>query len=115
MLAPTLPAVRTGTPLRLCICGGPKTGKSSLGVALGNRLGLRVRHSDSVMGLGWSEASAEVASWFDEPGDVVIEGVAVVRAIRKWLAAHPTGRPCDELVVLDHAWAELTRNSEWMD
>lgn len=43
----------------------------------------------------WSEASAEVASWFDAPGPWVIEGVAVPRALRKWLAAHPEGKPCD--------------------
>jgi hypothetical protein len=33
--------------------------------------------------------SQTVSDWFDVPGRWVVEGVATVRAIRKWLAAHP--------------------------
>ena len=55
----------------------------------------------------WSEASAEVARWINRPGPWVIEGVAVPRALRKWLTAFD-GPPCDELIVLTHAHVERT-------
>jgi hypothetical protein len=83
---------------RILIAGGPRTGKTTLSTSLGIA---RVRHTDDVMDLGWSEASAEVATWFDEPGPWVIEGVAVPRALRKWLAANE-GKPCDVVCWLEH-------------
>jgi KaiC/GvpD/RAD55 family RecA-like ATPase len=88
---------------RIVICGGPRTGKTTLSTSLGIA---RVRHTDDVMDLGWSEASAEVATWFDEPGPWVIEGVAVGRALRKWLAANE-GKPCDVVYYLDEALESL--------
>jgi hypothetical protein len=48
----------------------------------------------------WSALSEAVSFWFDAPGPWVIEGTPVVRALRKWLARNPTGKPCDELVML---------------
>jgi hypothetical protein len=92
---------------RICIAGGPRTGKTTLagalalgGVPMDNRflahsVPLDVRHTDDLIDLGWSEASEAAALWFDEPGPWIVEGVAVPRALRKWLAAHPEGKPCD--------------------
>lgn len=78
--------------MRIAITGGPRTGKTALA-------GPNARSTDEAMGLGWSEASEHCASWFDDGGPSVVEGVAVPRALRKWLATN-TGRPCDEVVVL---------------
>jgi hypothetical protein len=38
----------------------------------------------------------------------VHEGVAVPRALRKWLAANPTGKPADKVIFLGKPWQELS-------
>jgi len=82
----------------IVIVGGPSTGKSTLAHRL--KPSERVRCTDELVGvLEWSEASAEVARWLDEPGPWVIEGVATARALRKWLLANP-GKPLPCTVVL---------------
>lgn len=79
---------------RIIIVGGPKTGKTTLAKKLGGG-----RSTDEVMHLGWSEASDEVATWFDAPGPWVIEGVAIPRALRKWRQMHPNKpAPVDRLI-----------------
>ena len=63
----------------------------------------------------WSAASEHVATeWMAKPGPWIIEGVAAVRALRKWLAAHPSGKPCDEVVVLDRPRVELSKGQAAM-
>jgi hypothetical protein len=84
--------------MRIAITGGPRTGKTTLAKTAAGTI--TVRSTDDVKGLGWSEASASAATWFDAQGSICIEGVAVPRALRKWLAAHPTGKPVDEIYVL---------------
>ena len=82
--------------MRLLLAGWPRAGKSTLAAELSQAHGWPVRHTDDLIHLGWSEASAAAALWLDAPGPWIIEGVAVPRAVRKWLAAHPTGCPADE-------------------
>jgi len=89
---------------RIVIVGGPRTGKTTLAATLG----LPARHTDDVMRLGWSAASAEVATWFGAPGPWVVEGVATARALRKWLAAHAAGRPCDRVILLWRPAVDVT-------
>lgn len=87
-----------GAP-RIIVAGGPKTGKTTLALRLGKKLARPVRHSDALIkSHEWSEDSKEVASWFDEPGSWIVEGVASARAIRKWLASHE-GKPLDAAVL----------------
>lgn len=94
--------------MRICITGGPRTGKTTLAADLsaiprivGGAAHL-VRHTDDLIHLGWSEASAAVLPWLDEPGPWIIEGVAVSRALRKWREAHPgEAPPVDRMVYLD--------------
>jgi hypothetical protein len=84
--------------MRILIAGGPRTGKTTFAAQLSDASGAPVRHTDDLVGkLDWSAASAEVATWFDEPGPWIVEGVAVGRALRKWLAAHPEGTPADTI------------------
>jgi DNA polymerase III delta prime subunit len=83
---------------RVLLAGGPGVGKSTRSAVLATELGCEARHTDSLRTtFDWSGVSAEVATWFDAPGPWVIEGVAVPRALRKWLAAHPEGIPADVL------------------
>lgn len=77
--------------MRIAIAGGPRCGKTTLAASFGE-----ARHTDDLIGSkDWSAASAEVATWFDADDPWIIEGVAVPRALRKWLIAHPDGKPCD--------------------
>ena len=97
-------------PVRVAIGGVPRAGKTTLS----NMISSKPRRTDEIAFMGWSEASAHAAEWFNEPGPWVVEGVAVVRALRKWLAANPAGKPCDYLVWLGSPWLELSKGQATM-
>lgn len=82
--------------MKIAVAGGPGCGKTTFARQFSTP---HVWSTDElVLPFGrdtWSEQSAEVAEWFNLPGPWVIEGVTVVRALRKWVKAHPSGRPCD--------------------
>jgi hypothetical protein len=94
--------------MRVLITGGPKTGKTTLAMLQGEVSGLQPMHTDDLIALGWSEASAAVIPWISRPGPWIIEGVAVPRALRKWFAANPTGKPADKVIFLGKPWQELS-------
>lgn len=97
---------------RICITGGPRTGKTTLAKQLTrDRLdvadragcpGPTLRHTDDLIGThDWSSASHQVTEWLDEEGPWIIEGVAVSRALRKWRDQHPDqAPPVDRLIYL---------------
>lgn len=84
---------------KVLIAGGPSVGKTTLAKKLqaSGLLGdINTYHTDDLIGLTtWSGVSEQVSTWFDRPGPWIIEGVAVPRALRKWLLANPTGKPAD--------------------
>lgn len=86
---------------RVCITGGPRTGKTTLAQSLAAPTG-RVVHCDCFIGMGWSEASEHVAGLMLAPGPFLVEGVQIPRALRKALAARPDAKPCDRLIVLSN-------------
>ncbi len=90
---------------RIVITGGPRTGKTTL--ALSDAYSCPVRHTDDVAHLPWSDQSDAVSYWFDSPGPWVIEGVAAVRALRKWLERNHRGKPCDVVVFLTRSRKRL--------
>lgn len=96
--------------MRILITGGPRTGKTTMAGKLGAELDIPVRHTDDLVGqLSWSEASEEIAKvWLADPRPVIIEGVALPRALRKWLAAHPEGKPADKIIYLSVPHVRLT-------
>lgn len=82
--------------MRIVIAGGPRTGKTTLAIRLGVQHFIIPRHTDDLIAThAWSEASDEAARWLEHDGPFIIEGVAAVRALRKFLKAHPSRRPCD--------------------
>ncbi len=99
-------------PGRIIIAGGPRCGKS----VLSRKLGVTpVRGTDELIGLGWSEASEAASRWFNEPGPWIAEGVAMPRALRKWLAAHPgSTKPADLVVWLGVAVVARVAGQEAM-
>lgn len=106
--------------MRICITGGPKTGKTTLANKIadeyGDHTGTTVGHTDDLIATHeWSSASEEVSHWLDAPGPWIIEGVAVSRALRKWRDAHPGQRPTiDRLIILSHPWESLSKGQDTM-
>lgn len=93
--------------MRIAILGSPRAGKTTLALELARTTGLRVLHTDDLMALGWSAVSDEVARALVLAPDLILEGVAVVRGLRKALAALP-GPPVERCIVLERPWVALT-------
>lgn len=99
--------------MRVVICGWPGSGKSELAKELGSKMGVTPMATDSISRtMDWSSASETISHWFDKEGPWIIEGVAVPRALRKWLARNTKGTtlpdvPFDRLFVLPHPNEEV--------
>ena len=103
-----MPMLDTKTcSLRICIAGSPRAGKTTLAGLLGQHYGLEPLHTDDLIPLGWSNDSAAAMKWFGLPG-FIVEGCAVPRALRKWMKAHRTGKPCDVVLWLPRPFGALT-------
>lgn len=111
--------------MRIVIAGIPLAGKSTRAHDLATRHAMGAWHGDPyeldrtaprcgsmcrhvASGLDWSDASAQVARWLSEPGPWIVEGVAAVRALRKWLEANRAGKPCDVVLWLRTPFVQLT-------
>lgn len=100
---PTLIVAPLPESARICIVGGPRTGKTTHADKEAKRLEWPVLHTDDLIEKyaadddGWSEVSEEVVTWLDRPGPWIIEGVRVVHGLRKWMRANAVGKPCDEV------------------
>lgn len=110
---------------RIVILGGPKTGKTTVAEQIWREAEQRharagtshgpARHTDDLIHLGWSEASQAASAWLDETGPWIIEGVAAVRALRKWRDQHPGKRPpVDRVIYLTKPWRGRTPGQEAM-
>jgi hypothetical protein len=99
--------------MKIAITGSPKAGKSTLAKALASILGYPLKSTDEVSDLEWSQASEEVSRWFDWPGDFIIEGVTVPRALRKWSIRNP-GKPppLDRFIIIPEAKVLLTEQGQ---
>lgn len=101
--------------MRIVVAGSPRAGKTTRALELGQQRGAPVHHTDDLVGkLPHGEDSAEVARWFDRPGEWVVEGVTAARALRKWLFLHQTGKPCDEVVLMQAPVVPLTHGQATM-
>jgi hypothetical protein len=76
--------------------------------------GRAYHHGEELVGLEWSDGSEKASHWFDEPGPWVCENVAISRALRKWLARNPTGKPADLIVHLTHPVADRVPGQDAM-
>lgn len=104
--------------MKIIICGGPKTGKTSLAKGISINKSIPIRHTDDlILTHKWGEDSDEVEKWINEPGDFIIEGVTAHRGLRKWFInhAHPNQEPNIELIyVMNTPHTTLTREQEIM-
>lgn len=70
--------------MRILITGAPGAGKTRLSAFLAKLLKIEVKSTDALEDMEWSDRSATVAKWMDEPGPWIIEGVTIPRGLRKW-------------------------------
>lgn len=96
--------------MRIAIAGSPQSGKTTLS----RTLNLTTKHTDDLIELDWSEASKKVSYWFDDLEIEIIEGVAVPRALRKWLSRNKEGKPVDKVIYLSNSYHKLTKGQETM-
>lgn len=100
---------------RIVIAGGPRVGKSTFARHIARIYGCPLRHTDDLIPLGWSAASEEASRWLDLPGPWIVEGVAMARALRKWLARVPRPEtPCDVLYWRDRHFGVLDEGQRRM-
>ncbi len=108
---------------RVVIAGGPRRGKSVIAEKLrregaafhdGEELVDRPEWAGMTREQKWSAGSDLASRWLDEPGPLVFENVAAARALRKWLARNPTGKPADVVVHLREPVIETNSGQEAM-
>lgn len=109
---PAVPRFDAG-PRKVAIIGPPRAGKTTYALQCGIDYGADVHHADDLIDLGWSEASAELARRMTAVRGGVWEGVAVVRALRKMMAASPD-KPVDRVYVLSRPHVALTEGQSRM-
>ena len=99
--------------MRIAIIGAPRAGKTTLAHELARTTGWPILHADQMIPLGWSQASDLLADVLGANDDLIVEGVAVVRALRKALVAR-TRAPVERCIVLERARVPLTHGQRAM-
>jgi adenylate kinase family enzyme len=99
---------------RVAIVGGPRTGKTTFSRRLAETLGLPLVHTDDFIPLGWAGSGAKAAEVIARARRVIIEGVAVPRALRRLLKDHPRRRPIEALIILGRPKVKRTKGQEAM-
>lgn len=88
--------------MRLVVIGPPLSGKTTYAVSQAARMQCPVHHCDDLISThDWSAASQHIADeWLGKIGPWIVEGVAAVRGLRKWLKQNPEGKPCDMVLYI---------------
>lgn len=101
--------------MKIVITGGPWCGKTTLSREVQRQWATthhpHIWHTDYLMLVfgkdQWSEQSEEAMKWLYQPGPWVMEGVTMVRALRKWIK-YNLAKPCDIVYYLNRPHTELT-------
>jgi len=121
-----MPNEKMTQTLRILVTGWPGSGKSHHARELAEKHGLKHLCTDpqsmcednvvgTPNGLDWSECSQYVADNWLHLDNVVIEGVALPRALRKWRKAHPDQPPpCDRIILMSPVHTELSKGQTTM-
>lgn len=112
---PDIAPVAKRSPMVIFIAGGPGTGKTTLGRAMSESLGLPLISTDDFIAMGWSEASEHVAELIADGAPRIVEGVRVPHILRKALAMRPGVKPCDRVIWLNTVHRAQTPKQESME
>lgn len=98
--------------MKIAIAGSPKAGKTTYSETLPGK----IKHTDDLISLGWSEASEAASLWFDDEDIDAIEGVAVPRALRKWLERNKdnTKKPVHKVLYFHEPFVDLSAGQRRM-
>ncbi len=97
------------TYTKILIMGVPRAGKSTLSADMASQLDIPLKHIDEwAKTLPWSETSDRVAEKLESEGPWIMEGVAGIRGLRKWLERNPGKRPDFTIVWLPEPAIKLT-------
>lgn len=99
--------------MRIAIIGAPRAGKTTLAQELARTTGWSILHADDMIPLGWSAASDVLADALGVHDHLIVEGVAVVRALRKALATR-TCAPVERCIVLERPRVRFTHGQRVM-
>lgn len=98
--------------LKICIAGGPHTGKTTLAQALGHELGApwarSTHHTDDFKYQPWEEQALSVADVIESDESRIIEGVSVARGLRALLRRDPRHNWCDVLYIMERYKSPVT-------
>ncbi len=100
--------------MKVAIAGPPRAGKTTFALELARKTGQLLESTDRFKELSWSYQSTAAAMLFNADGDQIIEGVTTPRAMRKWMAANPTGRPVDTVYWLGTPREQLSPGQNTM-
>lgn len=97
--------------MRIIIAGVPKAGKTTMAKEIPTT---DLFHTDDLIeSRDWSEISQFVVDdWMARPGPWIIEGIATVRALRKFMKLHPSIVPCDRIYWMPQPKVEYTRGGQ---
>lgn len=99
---------------RILVIGVPRAGKSTLVDMLKAQLDIPVTHIDEwAKDMPWSFVSDRVAEKLESEGPWIMEGVAGVRGLRKWLLKNE-GKPEFHIVWMNDPKVKLTAGQDNM-
>jgi hypothetical protein len=98
--------------MRIAICGGPRTGKSTYASKLASKLGIELFSTgkkalvatDNFIGVGWENVPKCVMERLVELDDWILEGTQATRVIRHWYRTAPETLKLDRVHFFDRPW-----------
>lgn len=98
--------------MRIAVCGGPRTGKSTFASKLASELGIElfstgkraVVATDNFMGVGWENVPRLVMERLGELDDWILEGTQATRVLRHWYRTAPETLRLDRVYFFDRPW-----------
>lgn len=98
--------------MRIAICGGPRTGKSTFASKLARELGIELFSTgkkalvatDNFIAVGWDNVPTCVMERLVELDDWVLEGTQATRVLRHWYRTAPETLQLDRVYFFDRPW-----------
>jgi len=108
--------------MRIAVCGGPRTGKSTFASKLARELGIElfstgkkaVVATDNFIGVGWDNVPKCVMERLGELDDWILEGTQATRVLRHWYRTAPETLKLDRVHFFDRPWVPRNAGQQAM-